>query len=335
MALLTDNLTYGGKEPENPAASIFFKPFAEEPTFRELGFDVLTGVKAKQKIYLTGRLDKITKKRVGCTTADTGTAEQIEAKEISPVDLEAKLSQCAAEFDANIFAYSKKNGYDVNNLEGTQLEKVLVDMTVPALSRDALRILFLSDTALADTDYNQMDGAWKKWKAGVAASTITRAATLADNAMDTADAALNLFKTMYRAASRPLKRAAKADKVFWVTDSIADNYEDTLTSLGTLETNKTSLVNGIEVLMFKGIKVIPISLVDEYLEADFSPAGDTDSPHRAVYTVMDNHKVALDEEADTTSIEFWYNRDEDMNKWRARYKMAYEYVFDDLIVVAY
>lgn len=335
MALLTDNITYGGKEPDSPAASIFFKPMAEEPTFRALGFDILTGVKAKQKIYLTGRLDKITKKRVGCTTADTGANAQLGEKFINPVDLEAKLSQCAGEFDANIFAYSKKNGYDVNNLEGTELEKVLVDMTTPALSRDALRILFLSDTALTDPDYNQLDGAWKKWRAGVAGGTIKRSSTLADNAMDAPDAAIALFTKMHRDASRALKRAAKAEKVFWVTDSIAENYEDSLTRLNTLETNRAALIDGIEVLTFKGIKVIPISLLDEYIEADFSPAANPDSPHRAVYTVMDNHKVAMDEEADTTSIEFWYNRDEDMNKWRARYKLAYEYVFDDLIVVAY
>lgn len=179
-----------------------------------------------------------------------------------------------------------------------------------------------------------------------AAPTITNVTTnlagsVAATTANTAPADLSagesedMFLALYQGADKVLKQVPKMSKVFLVTDSVYENYETYLESLGT-ERAHIKLENGYEALSYRGIPVLNLGW-DVHLEADFPHASGENPayPHRVIYTTTDNLVLGIDSMNQFNGTKMWYNEDEEENRFRTKLVMGVQYVHNKLVALGY
>ena len=167
----------------------------------------------------------------------------------------------------------------------------------------------------------------------------TRAATTANTAPAdlSADEAIKTFKSLYEGADKTLKTIPKDQKVLLVTDTMYENYLSTLegqqltaANTFTSEDGRSLIINGAEVLKYRGVAVVQMGW-DVSLDADF-PTG---RPHRAIYTDQLNLILGIDSVSEFANLEFWYDKNEQENRWRVQLKVGTQYVHGKHTAVAY
>ena len=325
--LITSVASYTGKQAE--FQETFVLALAKTPLLAQLGFRIEQDIQSSKTFYKTGRLNKITKKSVDCNTGDTATGVAISSVVLSVTQMEAELSQCKAPFESSIYEAALKKGYDVYNLEGTQIQTLLLEVFGAAVADDLYRQIFLNDTTLTNSDYTAYDGIFKTLKAGAIAGdgTVRVAAVISDTDINQTNI-LTTLDTYVDSQNSVLKYNYTADqKRFYVTDSIYRAYETKLTTLGSLESSKTELVDGIGALKFRGIPMVNLLTISDYINLDFatgSPA--TANDNRIILTNPLNHIIGTDMMTDTTSAEFWYERKDKKNYCRLNYRAGYKYI---------
>lgn len=331
MAILTTNVTYGGKTPtDGLSSSLIFKPVLETPAFTSLGYDVREDIQSSEPMYKLVPSDKVTKKATTCGWNPSGKIADIIDDTIDVVKLKIEQEQCAMDFDGTILQTVKKRGYDRENLVGTEFETILNDIAQPIIYRDLNRIISLADTASADPNYSQLDGKWAKIYAGVAAGTIFKAAELPDTGDLAAGAANTALMAVFFSAPMELQSLAPEQKIIVVTRSVYNNYLQYLATNSQLESSWNVLQNGQKTLSFFGVPVVAEDIVDTYVAAD-----DLLIPHRIYYTAINNITIGTDLESDFSYIDFWYEKKEQMNLMRVEYKLGVSLGWGELFSVAY
>lgn len=335
MAVLDSVITFEGTE-----AGFFLKDVTENPTIADLGFEIITEP-TDTFLYLNTEMDKLTKADTGCGLTDSTDGASIYRKEMIPKRLKAFKQQCYTDFDNTIFAAARKQNVDISDLTSGQLRQLLSDLFMPVVTRDALRILLLGDTGLSDADYNQLTGVYAKLAAGASVADgsgvlIPDAGAISDSDITTANIQATL-EAVFAAQHRKLRQVPLNQKRFFVTYSVWNAYaEFILSKNGSLESSMTKLQNGIQTLAYKGIPLVSLDIVDEYLSSDFttgSPATVT-NPHRIILTKPDNHVLQLPTNRNYNQVKFWYDENTELNKMKAVYSMIYEYKYPELIVIA-
>jgi hypothetical protein len=325
--LITSVASYTGKQAD--FQETFVLALAKTPLLAQLGFRIEQDIQSSKTFYKTGRLQKITKKSVDCNTGDTATGVAISSVVLSVTQMEAELSQCKAPFEASIYEAALKKGYDVYNLEGTQIQTLLLEVFGNAVATDLYRQIFLNDTTLTNSDYTAYDGIFKTLKAGALAGdgTVRVAAVISDTDINQTNI-LATLDTYVDAQNSILKYNYTPDqKRMYVTDPIYRALEQKYTTLGNLESSKTELINGIATLKFRGIPVVNLLTIGDYINVDFatgSPA--TANDNRIILTNPLNHIIGTDMMTDTTSAEFWYERKDKKNYCRLNYRAGYKYI---------
>lgn len=157
-----------------------------------------------------------------------------------------------------------------------------------------------------------------------------------------ADDAIGYFKTMYEGSNVILKKIPKNKKVFLVDGDTYNNYISTLegwktsTPLFSSEGGRTMIIDGIEMVTYRGIPVYNLDWEVD-LEADF-PHVTGENParnNRIIYTEIGNLIMPIDNRSEFTKFEFWYNKDEQENRYRIQLKTGANYVSPEVISVAY
>jgi hypothetical protein len=325
--LITSVASYTGKQAE--FQETFVLALAKTPEIAQLGFRIEQDIQSSKTFYKTGRLNKITKKSVDCNTGDTATGVPISSVVLSVTQMEAELSQCKAPFESSIYEAALKKGYDVYNLEGTQIQTLLLEVFGMAVANDLYRQLFLNDTTLTNNDYTAYDGIFKTLKAGALAGdgTVRVAAVISDTDINQTNI-LATLDSYVDAQNSVLKYNYTPDqKRMFVTDPIYRALEQKYTTLGNLESSKTELINGISTLKFRGIPVVNLLTIGDYINVDFatgSPA--TANDNRIILTNPLNHVIGTDLLTDTANAEFWYERKDKKNYCRLNYRAGYKYI---------
>ena len=129
----------------------------------------------------------------------------------------------------------------------------------------------------------------------------------------TPERAYNLLSAMWYKAPIRL-RNMKADTnvenrpKFLVTQSIADAYEQYLIGKG-IDRTFVNLVEGVQVLSFLGIPVVPMAIWDEMIQA-YNDLGDTYfKPHRALLTTKSVLAVGTPNgERAYGEFDIWYDK---------------------------
>lgn len=151
-----------------------------------------------------------------------------------------------------------------------------------------------------------------------------------------ADEAVGYFRSMYEQQPGVLRQVADANKRLYVDWRVYDNYIESLEDGGVYtETAKSMLINGIERTRYRGIPIIPYNW-KEYLEDFPHASGEIPAyPHRAVLSVPENLVIGIDATSEFNQMEFWYNKDEQENRFRKQLKMGVNYVHNQMMVVLY
>jgi hypothetical protein len=169
--------------------------------------------------------------------------------------------------------------------------------------------------------FDIIDGLFKQLR-GLVADDNTRGVTIAANSQSsktgqmtymTPDRAYTLLSDMWYKA--PIKlRQMKADTnvdnrpKFLVTQSIADAYEQYLIGKG-IDRTYVNLVEGVQVLSFLGVPVVPMAIWDEMIQA-YNDLGDTYfKPHRALLTTKSVLAVGTPNgEREFGEFDIWYDK---------------------------
>ncbi|WP_460983703.1 hypothetical protein [Spirosoma fluminis] len=293
---------------------------------------VVFGVKTKQQVIFADPIYKITKKDAGCGSSASNPSINRSEKFWDPTGVEAWVDQCYTDLKGTFHEKDLKSGSERPDLTNTKIEKFLLELLEPAAYSDFLRMVWLSKKGIVAGEltngagdvphYNQIDGFWTKIFAAVAANLFKRY-TIAENAGNAgaqdlaAGRSYEILKGVFKNQSTVLKQAKKNLKVLYVTRAIYEDYEIYLESKEALESSFTKLQDGQEVLTFRGVPLIIVDIVDQFLESDFNLAGKLTMPHRVILTLKDNFQLGIDgDTTDPTAMEIWYERKD--KKWNAR-----------------
>jgi hypothetical protein len=305
----------------------------------KLGFTIKEDVQSNRVEYKAPYLDKITSVRSGCTTASVGAGGlAVAALTLTVADFKVNDGQCASTFDTTIAELVRKKGFDINNLEGTDIDKLIQEIVLDGAARDSYRKLWLNDTTYGNADYLGYDGVFKKVKAGyLAADGTTNAGSITSTDLEVANI-IATFNRVEDAQADELKYMPDTMKKMYVTDPVWKAYRRYLqsTQFSGVAESRMALINGIETLYYNNIELINLGIISKYLSNDFtggSPATLT-TGNRILLTVPDNHIVSTDALTDSFSLDFWYEKKDDTNYWRMFYKMGYTYAWGVLNTMA-
>jgi len=163
------------------------------------------------------------------------------------------------------------------------------------------------------------------------------AATLANTAPSAlaAGKSVDILQKMFDDAAYELKGVDAANKVFLVSWTIYSNYVKYLQGV-TVEGGWQMLQNGVRVPLFNGIPVVMMKW-DQHLAADFPHASGAlpARVHRAIYMEKGNLVIGIDNLDQYQQVDFWFNKDLEVNRFRAKLNLGVNYVHNKLIVSAY
>lgn len=161
----------------------------------------------------------------------------------------------------------------------------------------------------------------------MAGSVAQTTANTAPAALGT-DEAKETFKLMITGSNKILKSMLKEAR-FYATDTMIENYVNTLEALGTEAAHK-AVVDGIERLTYRGIPIIPMN-VDQHLEADFVNA----YPHRAILTIPNNLCLVMNTSTDWAETVTWFEKKDNKNMIRSQFEFGADFILPELVTVAY
>jgi len=152
--------------------------------------------------------------------------------------------------------------------------------------------------------------------------------TLPTLTTDTAETYMNRLLRLATPELIALKKSG--DLRFYVTDTILQNYEDTLKS-GTTESARTANIDGVSRYTCDGVPLIPMN-VDALIERDFA----ADFPRNwIILSTPQNFCLVINGSSDFSETRFWFNPDENENRQRTQFEFGANYILPELVATAY
>lgn len=152
------------------------------------------------------------------------------------------------------------------------------------------------------------------------------------------DAALDtILPNMYDSADITLRATDKSSLRYLVTPTLYQNYATSLRNLGTEMANQMVL-DGRPTLSFNGIPVMQVLEWERDLANTDNPLKtllNVSGAHLGLLTTQDNLVIGTDYSEDTTSLETWYNIDEQKLRMRTQTVRGAKVRTPKLISLAY
>ena len=287
--------------------------------------EVLPNIKGTTVIDKFNQLGKITKAFTNGAFSAEADADKGATITITPSRVEAEVEFRANELFNKMKGQLMRGQHDFDNIDGTVVKNILLDLIGQGVKADFNRQLWLSDVAEADAHYGIYDGIFQA-AAEASATALTREyanlTTQADDAVLVAGNGLKIMQGLYDSASAELLEAG--NHVFFVSGDIADDYmASTLESSNFAAAGYGALVNGVPQLTYRGIPIIVRRDWDVAIASDASEINGCTSAnetHRALLTTKDAFVVGTD--FDENSVEQWYSMDNKAYRFRVSYMVG-------------
>jgi len=287
--------------------------------------EVLPNIKGTTVIDKFNQLGKITKAFTNGAFSAEADADKGATITITPSRVEAEIEFRANELFNKMKGQLMRGGHEFDNVEGSVVKNILLDLIGQGVKADFNRQLWLSDVAEADADYGIYDGIFQVAKeAGATALTreYSGLTTQADDAALVAGNGLKIMQGLYDSAAPELLEAG--NHVFFVSGDIADDYmASTLESSSFAAAGYGAMVNGVPNLTYRGIPIIVRRDWDVAIAADVAEINGCDNAaetHRALLTTKDAFVVGTD--FDENSVEQWYSMDNKAYRFRVAYMVG-------------
>lgn len=308
---------------------IFFRPMLVGPTAVELGIKIMYNMPTPTTLNFWKQNNNVLK-QYAKGWAGGANANKFQ-KNIELSKVKAEMGYAASDYFSMV--YEKIVGMeDVNlsDLTGTELEKAETQLFMKAIEESIRTTMWVGDKTRTNGLYDTFDGLLKKIKTDCEATSGETIQKIEMMDMTIAGNAEKLLKKLYDNAKNELKIMKNDGQlVFMVTRDVYENYEESLMN-GNLESVRTAKINGIDVLMYRGIQV-----VDMMIEQQIQQVGDMPSSW-AIMTDRRNMAVAVNtRDFPGAQVAMWYNPDELENRQRAVFMAGCEYLLPELIVASY
>jgi len=312
--LIATSLTYSKED----VTKFFMQPlFLGDQNMQR--FDVMTNVKSSFKLQKFSSVDKVTKAFGSGFAGSTGS--NLTQRSIVVARTKAEIEQEANTFFNTIQGEVLALGTAKDKLDqANQLKTIISNIFMAGIKRDQSRQLWLNDTAGgAGADYDIYDGIFKNYASLPAGQKIVGpvGALAVDAAVDQMQACIDAMPDEFR--------EFKSQAVLEITSTYADNYRATLRATGT-EQADVMLKDGMTSLKYDGINIIVHPEWDTHIAAD---ALATDV-HRIVLHIPKNVVVGTD--FSSAEVDFWYNPDLIVNRFRQSYLIGTQYKNDEYAV---
>lgn len=308
---------------------LFFEPIWKDIQAQE-NFRVMPNVVSKKKMGFVQKLEKIIQKRVGCGFTPKGKVG-VYTREIEVDSFKVNIAQCFDEFKDTMFEDQLRKGnmqYDIN---GTTIMNILIAKVRDAMDLDYNRLFWFGDKSSNDVTYNIVNGLWSVYIEELVNNNQTPYINSGSGAPLAPGDAIDLLEKMYDAQARPLKGLAVNRKRFYVSQSVWDGYRKDLQNLGGGDAGRMQTIDGVTMLKYEGIQLVPMLLWDEYMENDL---GQPDS-HLVLLSSPDNLVFATDLLSDLNTIEVFFDKLEEQTYLKVNGKFGANYVHPQLMVAAY
>ncbi len=257
----------------------------------------------------------------GAFSAETG--EKGAAVTITPKRMEAEIAFAGNSLFNKMKGQLMRAGHDFDNVDGTIVKNILLDLIGEGVQADFNRQLWLSDSAASGADLGIYDGIFQA-AFEVTSNKINRSSISPEQTTDAALVAGNgikILRALYDNASPELLGAG--NHVLFVSGDIADDYQLTLEGTGFTSSGYGTLVNGVPQLTFRGIPIVVRRDWDVAIAADVANvngASNAAETHRAMLTTKDAFAVATD--FNSNSVEQWYSNDNKEYRFRVAYSVG-------------
>lgn len=348
---IQDDITYVGKEPGSIGEAIVRRVFNNENLEATLGIRIREDVVVREKMIHAHMSKYITRKRLGCGERTNSGKPIFREKYLEVTNAQIWDEICAEDFGGTVAELARKKGYDINNLEGTQIEDLLQELYANIWERDFQMIVQFGDSDIAvpakpadnATDADKAayakaatlsitDGFWKQVFAGVAADAddpdkIIRAATV-----PTGNLAANytrdvLLPALYDGQSPLMDQVEDSQKLFVLSRSLYQNLAASMRNFATTGEQSTSFFkDGLGNMTYEGIPIVKNKDIEQEVDT---------LKRRAYLTVKGGFQVGTDTHQQSQVMEGWYSKDTDLNNIRVRYKVGMNYLDGDVVIVAY
>ena len=230
-----------------------------------------------------------------------------------PVAWEILIAACWTDLEASAAVYSLHKSVDIPDFTDTDYMAILTEVLLNSMNEFMYRLIWFSDVdaknitdsgeitdGVAVKYFNLLDGLFKQMDVQIGINPAQHV-TIAENAGATYEAqivssanAANYIRQAYRAAPAALRNMR--NKFFLVTQGIYDAYTEVLQSACCIETTYQNLVNGMTVVSYNGIPLIPMTIWDEIIASYYNDttAGKHINPNRIVLTAPEVLAVGVD-----------------------------------------
>ena len=340
--VITANMThsYAGAELIN---ELFYQPEENVPMLSEL-YKFMPVKGDKVNVYLPQSLRKLLVANTGCGFSATGGVSTIVDKVLSVEKVKANVVECVDAWDDTIFAETMKPGINRDDLSGTLMDNIIRTQFTKGIKSDIHRLIWFGDANDAVAAWKPFDG-WVSMLLDNSASIgATRFIDMDATAFESSDAlaangALGLLRQMYDGQTAVLRAVPNSEKVFYVTNTVIDNYAATLENQGNIE-GQRYIQDGVTTFKFRGVELVAVPEWDVNL-------ADTDNPHYTgvglgigsnfiVYGAKNNFVFGSDVQEGSTELKIRYADDDDeLMKITTKFKLGVQIMHYELVSVAY
>lgn len=304
-------------------------------------FSVMRNVKTNTKIWTLRSPGKILQANTGCGWNASGTLN-LDPENMWVGRVKANIEQCTDEFFGTIWEEATGSEIDVENLDSTeagrQLLNAMVAMIGYAVQDNMYRLAWMNDydnEGSATTpafyentlhevsdDTTNVRGILQLLDYYNSVGKTTKLSTTYSGSSLTATEAAEMLQALYVQSGIELKNVPNNRKVFKVTRSVYDAYQEHLEDTGT-EQADTRLINGVEFLTYRGIPIESHDILDQDLALASGSGGFAiTDPHVGILTTMGNFALGTDISGNDTTVEIWFDRQDEVWKYKAKFRMG-------------
>lgn len=299
-------------------------PYSDIITFDE-------GIKHDQQVVISEEFNGLLgSQRDACDTTPNPFSVSAYEKTYSPKIIEDRLEECAANIRVDTFWKRwLKPGVSMNDLTGTAWEQYILTRFKKYMSDKMMfQKLFLSNTAISAGGTNVLDASQLKYfnqfngyfaqLEAIALVDSDRKITITENqganyaaqafaaASPTVHPASDYLKQVYFGAPLTVRNAS--DVMFLVSQSVADQYVQERQAVTNIELAYTRTENGMKQLMYQGIPMIPLPLVDDLINTWFNNSTKRENPHFIIMISKSNLRAGTQSTGSFSDITSDYDK---------------------------
>lgn len=310
-----------GPEEIRAVSELVFDEVLKAPEIDYL-HTVYPNILTEKEVGFVGEGGLVGVKNQGCDPEPQDYAIGSRLVKWTPEDWEILIHACWSELRSTAALYSLKTGTAVADFTSSDYMAIVVECLTNSMKEFVIRLVWFNDVDaknVADggfiTDgvgvkyFNIINGFWKQIETQVTANPdqiVAIAENAAGTAIDKANIQGYLEKLVWDA---DILLTSQSNAHVMCTQSFYNAYAKSLQGLN-LETMYTNLTEGLTVLNYNGVPLVPMPIWDKIIKAyQKLDGGKLHNPHRAVYITPSILGVGVDDPNSFSDVDIWYDRD--------------------------